>query len=154
MLARDSVRTRLEGEAGLSYTEFSYALLQANDFRHLYEHHQVELQAARRISGEHRRRCRSDPPRLGVQAFAMTHPLITKADGTKFGKSGTGTVWLDAQRTSPFQFRQFWVQSDDETVGTHLKMLSMRPLVDIEAVLATTQRAREARSRNARSRRE
>jgi tyrosyl-tRNA synthetase len=71
--------------------------------------------------------------------------LITKADGTKFGKSGTGTVWLDPQRTSPFQFRQFWVQSDDETVGTHLKMLSMRPLVEIEAVLADHAAAPEKR---------
>ena len=137
MLARDSVRTRLEGEGGLSYTEFSYALLQANDFRHLFEHHQVELQAGASdqwgniVAGVDLIR-----RRLGVQAFAMTHPLITKADGTKFGKSGSGTVWLDPQRTSPFQFRQFWVQSDDATVGTYLKMLSMRPLVEIEAVLA------------------
>jgi tyrosyl-tRNA synthetase len=137
MLARDSVRTRLEGEGGLSYTEFSYALLQANDFRHLYEHHQVELQAGASdqwgniVAGVDLIR-----RRLGAQAFAMTHPLIIKADGTKFGKSGSGTVWLDPQRTSPFQFRQFWVQSDDETVATYLKMLSMRPLVEIEAILA------------------
>jgi tyrosyl-tRNA synthetase len=146
MLARDSVRTRLEGEGGLSYTEFSYALLQANDFRHLYEHHQVELQAGASdqwgniVAGVDLIR-----RRLGVQAFAMTHPLITKADGTKFGKSGSGTVWLDPQRTSPFQFRQFWVQSDDATVGTYLKMLSMRALVDIEAVLAEHALAPEKR---------
>jgi len=137
MLARDSVRIRLEGEEGLSYTEFSYALLQANDFRHLYEHHDVELQAGASdqwgniVAGVDLIR-----RRLGVQAYAMTHPLITKADGTKFGKSGSGTVWLDPVRTSPFQFRQCWVQSDDKTVGTYLKMLSMRPFVEIESILA------------------
>ena len=146
MLARDSVRTRLEGEGGLSFTEFSYALLQANDFRHLYEHHQVELQAGASdqwgniVAGVDLIR-----RKLAAQAFAMTHPLITKADGTKFGKSGTGTVWLDPQRTSPFQFRQFWVQSDDETVGTYLKMLSMRPLVEIESILAEHAAAPEKR---------
>jgi tyrosyl-tRNA synthetase len=137
MLTKDSVRSRLEGETGLTYTEFTYSLLQANDFRHLYEHHRVELQAGASdqwgniVAGVDLIR-----RRLGVQAFAMTHPLITKADGTKFGKSGTGTVWLDPARTSPFQFRQFWVQSDDDSVATYLKMLSMRPLVEIEALIA------------------
>lgn len=146
MLAKDSVRSRLEGEGGLSYTEFTYALLQANDFRHLYEHHDVELQAGASdqwgniVAGVDLIR-----RRLAVQAFAMTHPLITKADGTKFGKSGTGTVWLDPVRTSPYHFRQFWVQSDDATVGTYLKMLSMRPLLEIEGILAEHAQAPEKR---------
>ena len=95
-------------------------LLQANDFRHLYEHHDVELQAGASdqwgniVAGVDLIR-----RRLGAQAFAMTHPLITKSDGAKFGKSVGGAVWLDPARTSPYQFRQFWVQVDDDD-GRHL----------------------------------
>ena len=112
MMAKESVRSRLESEHGISYTEFSYMLLQANDFRHLYEHHDVELQVGASdqwgniVAGvELIRR------KLGAQAFAMTHPLMTEADGSKFGKSVGGAVWLDPARTSPYQFRQFWVQT-------------------------------------------
>ena len=136
MMAKDSVKSRLDSEHGISYTEFSYMLLQADDFRHLYQHHGVELQAGASdqwgniVAGvELIRR------RLGQQAFAMTHPLMTRSDGQKFGKSVGGSVWLDPARTSPYQFRQFWVQSDDDTVGTYLKMLSMQPIGDIEALL-------------------
>jgi tyrosyl-tRNA synthetase len=137
MMAKDSVRSRLDSEQGISYTEFSYMLLQANDFRHLYEHHDVELQAGASdqwgniVAGVDLIR-----RRLGQQAHAMTHPLMTKTDGAKFGKSVGGAVWLDPARTSPYQFRQFWVQCDDEMVGTYLKMLSMRPLVEIDDLLA------------------
>jgi tyrosyl-tRNA synthetase len=136
MMAKDSVRSRLDSEHGISYTEFSYMLLQADDFRHLYQHHDVQLQAGASdqwgniVAGvELIRR------RLGQQAFAMTHPLMTRSDGQKFGKSVGGSVWLDAARTSPYQFRQFWMQSDDDTVGTYLKMLSMQPIGDIEELL-------------------
>ena len=136
MMAKDSVKSRLDSEHGISYTEFSYMLLQADDFRHLYQHHGVELQAGASdqwgniVAGvELIRR------RLGQQAYAMTHPLMTRSDGQKFGKSVGGSVWLDPARTSPYQFRQFWVQSDDDTVGTYLKMLSMQPIGDIEALL-------------------
>jgi tyrosyl-tRNA synthetase len=137
MMAKDSVRSRLDSEQGISYTEFSYMLLQANDFRHLYEHHDVELQAGASdqwgniVAGVDLIR-----RRLGQQAHAMTHPLMTKTDGAKFGKSVGGAVWLDPARTSPYQFRQFWVQCDDEMVGTYLKMLSMRPLAEIDDLLA------------------
>ena len=136
MLARDSVRSRLESEDGISFTEFSYALLQANDFRHLYERHGVELQAGASdqwgniVAGVDLIR-----RRLSKQAFALTHPLITKADGEKFGKSVGGAVWLDPVRTSPFQFMQFWMQCDDQVVGNYLKMLSLRPLAEIETLL-------------------
>ncbi len=146
MMAKDSVRSRLDSEHGISYTEFSYMLLQANDFRHLYEHHDVELQAGASdqwgniVAGvELIRR------RLGAQAFAMTHPLMTKSDGSKFGKSVGGAVWLDPARTSPYQFRQFWVQSDDQMVGTYLKMLSMRPLAEIDDLIAQQEAAPEGR---------
>ena len=136
MMAKDSVKSRLESESGISYTEFSYMLLQANDFRHLYEAHGVELQAGASdqwgniVAGTELIR-RS----LAKQAFAVTHPLMTKSDGTKFGKSVGGAVWLDPARTSPYQFRQFWVQSDDQMVGVYLKMLSMRPVDEIESLV-------------------
>ena len=136
MMAKDSVRSRLEGESGISYTEFSYMLLQANDFRHLYETYDVELQSGASdqwgniVAGvELIRR------RLSKQAFALTHPLMTKSDGAKFGKSVGGAVWLDPVRTSPYQFRQFWVQTDDQMVGVYLRMLSMRPLEEVEALI-------------------
>ena len=146
MIAKDSVRSRLESENGISFTEFSYQLLQANDFRHLYEAHQVELQAGASdqwgniVAGVDLIR-----RRLGQQAFALTHPLITKSDGTKFGKSVGGAVWLDPDRTSPYQFRQFWVQVDDQMIGTYMRMLSMEPLERIEATLAEHDAAPERR---------
>ena len=136
MMAKDSVRSRLESESGISYTEFSYMLLQANDFRHLYETHGVELQAGASdqwgniVAGTELIR-----RRLAKQAFAITHPLMTRSDGTKFGKSVAGAVWLDPQRTSPYQFRQFWVQADDQMVGVYLKMLSMRPVEVVDSLI-------------------
>lgn len=146
MLAKDSVRNRLDGEGGLSFTEFSYSLLQANDFLHLYRHNGVELQAGgsdqwgnivagvdliRRRTGEH--------------AHAITHPLVTKSDGSKFGKTASGAVWLDPAKTSPYQFRQFWINVDDSMVGTYLKMFSLRPLVDVLATLEDHGQAPERR---------
>jgi tyrosyl-tRNA synthetase len=146
MIAKDSVRDRLESANGISFTEFSYSLLQANDFRHLYETHEVEMQAGASdqwgniVAGVDLIR-----RRLGKQAFAYTHPLITKSDGQKFGKSAGGAVWLDPRRTSPYQFRQFWVQTDDDMVGVYLKMLSMRALDEIEDVLTEHAAAPERR---------
>ena len=146
MMAKDSVRSRIESEHGISYTEFSYMLLQANDFRHLYEAHGVELQAGASdqwgniVAGAELIR-----RRLAKQAYAMTHPLMLKSDGEKFGKSAGGSVWLDAARTSPYQFRQFWVQTDDQMVGTYLKMLSLRPLADVLGLLDDHQHAPERR---------
>jgi tyrosyl-tRNA synthetase len=146
MTAKDSVRSRIESEHGISYTEFSYMLLQANDFRHLYEAHGVELQAGASDQwGNITAGVELIRRRLGAQAFAMTHPLMVKADGSKFGKSVGGAVWLDPERTSPYQFRQFWVQTEDSMVGTYLKMLSLRPLEEIEALLADHALAPERR---------
>ncbi|MCE9621993.1 MAG: tyrosine--tRNA ligase [Actinomycetia bacterium] len=146
MMAKDSVRSRIESEHGISYTEFSYMLLQADDFRHLYEAHGVELQAGASdqwgniVAGvELIRR------RLSAQAFAMTHPLMLKSDGSKFGKSVGGSVWLDPQRTSPYQFRQFWIQTDDAMIATYIKMLSLHPLEEIEALLVQQQSVPEKR---------
>jgi tyrosyl-tRNA synthetase len=146
MIAKDSVRSRIESEHGISYTEFSYMLLQANDFRHLYEAHGVEMQAGASDQwGNITAGVDLIRRRLGAQAFAATHPLMVKADGTKFGKSVSGAVWLDPRRTSPYQFRQFWVQVDDEMVGVYLKMLSLRPLDEISALLDEHRAAPERR---------
>lgn len=144
MLTKDSVRNRLEG--GLSFTEFSYSLLQANDFRHLYEHEGVELQGGGSdqwgniVAGVDLIR-----RRLGVAAHAITHPLVTNSDGSKFGKSAGGAVWLDPAKTSPYQFSQFWVQVDDAMAPKYLQMLSMRPLAEITDLAAQSAQAPERR---------
>ncbi len=146
MLAKESVKSRLDSDNGLSFTEFSYSLLQANDFRHLYEHEGVELQAGGSdqwgniVAGV-------DLIRRGLSksAHAMTHPLVTKADGSKFGKSVDGAVWLDPDKTSPYQFRQFWVQVDDSMVGRYLQMFSLASMEEIGAVLADHEAAPERR---------
>lgn len=146
MLAKDSVRSRLEGEGGLSYTEFSYSLLQANDFLHLFQQHGVELQAGGSdqwgniVAGTDLIRRRT-----GQHAHAITHPLVTKSDGTKFGKTAGGAVWLDPAKTSPYQFRQFWINVDDAMVGTYLKMFSLRPLADVLNTIAEHEQAPERR---------
>ncbi|MCU1392714.1 MAG: tyrosine--tRNA ligase [Ilumatobacteraceae bacterium] len=146
MLAKDSVRSRLDSDNGLSFTEFSYSLLQANDFRHLYEHEGVELQAGGSdqwgniVAGVDLIR-----RGLGKAAHAVTHPLVTKADGTKFGKSVDGAVWLDPDKTSPYEFRQFWVQVDDVMVGRYLEMFSLRPLEEIRATIEAHAAAPERR---------
>lgn len=126
MVARDSVRSRLtEREQGISYTEFSYALLQAYDFLHLLDIEDCRLQ----LGGSDQwgnitagidliRRSRR------VQAFGLTWPLLTKADGTKFGKSESGNIWLDPLRTSPYAFYQFWFRTDDADVGRYLRLLT------------------------------
>lgn len=137
MMAKDSVRSRIQSEHGISYTEFSYMLLQANDFRHLHEVHQVELQMGgsdqwgnitagidliRRTSG--------------MSAHGLTWPLLLKSDGTKFGKTAGGSVWLDPTKTSPYQFRQFWIKTDDEAVADLLMRFSMQPFEELSAVIA------------------
>jgi tyrosyl-tRNA synthetase len=118
MVAKESVRARMEDrEVGISYTEFSYMLLQAFDFCHLRKECNCELQ----IGGSDQwgnitagiDLCRK---KLGMPAYGLTMPLITKADGTKFGKTESGTVWLDPRRTSVYRFYQFWVRTDDRDV--------------------------------------
>jgi tyrosyl-tRNA synthetase len=136
MVAKESVRARMEDrEAGISYTEFSYMLLQAYDFYHLFKAHGCRLQ----IGG-------SDQwgnitagidlirKKLGETAYGLTFPLITKADGTKFGKTEGGAVWLDPARTSPYRFYQFFIQADDSMVVKYLKLLTLLPREEIEAL--------------------
>jgi tyrosyl-tRNA synthetase len=136
MMAKDSVKSRLADEHGLSYTEFSYMLLQANDFRHLCEHHDCEMQMGGSDQwGNITAGIDLIRRRLGRSAYGLTWPLLTKSDGTKFGKTADGAVWLDAAKTSPYQFRQFWVQTADEDIERYLPQFSLRSLEDVDALL-------------------
>lgn len=136
MVKRDSVRSRLEGD-GISYTEFSYMLLQSYDFAHLYEAEQVTLQMGGSdqwgniVSGvDLIRRMHSG------ESFALTCPLITKSDGSKFGKSEAGAIWLTADRTSPYAFHQFWLNTDDADVVRYLKVFTFLTAVEVDALAA------------------
>ncbi len=125
MLAKDSVKSRLGSEAGLSYTEFSYMLLQAYDFVHLNREHGCELQ----IGGSDQWGNVTAGIDLGrrmnsVQLYGMTCPLLTKSDGSKMGKTESGAIWLSAERTSPYQFYQYWVNVADEDTGKCLRFLT------------------------------
>lgn len=133
MMAKDSVKNRLE--TGLSFTEFSYQLLQGYDFYHLYSHHQVKLQMGgsdqwgnittgtefirRKASGE---------------AFALTAPLVTKSDGTKFGKSEGGNIWLDPDMTSPYKFYQFWLNCSDDDSHRLIRVFTLLSKEEIDAL--------------------
>jgi len=146
MLAKESVRSRIEGEHGISYTEFSYMLLQANDFRHLYEHHGVEMQMGGSDQwGNITAGIDLVRRRVGAIAHGLTWPLLLKSDGTKFGKTAEGAVWLDPDKTSPYQFRQFWVQTDDQTIESVLPRCSLASLDEISSVLETHRTAPEHR---------
>jgi len=138
MMAKESVKNRLNSENGLSYTEFSYMLLQANDFRHLCANHDVELQMGGSDQwGNITAGIDLIRKSLSRSAFGATWPLVTKSDGTKFGKTADGAVWLDAQRTSPYQFRQFWVQMADADVVKYLPQFSLASMTEISSLLET-----------------
>ena len=136
MVAKESVRARMEDrDVGISYTEFSYMILQALDFHHLCGQHDCELQIGGNdqwgnitagIDLIHRRQNR--------QAFGLTLPLITNADGTKFGKTEAGAVWLDVARTSIYQFYQYWVRVDDRDVVRYLNFFTFLHRDEIEAL--------------------
>ncbi len=137
MLAKDSVRSRMEGDHGISYTEFSYQLLQAFEFYHLSRSLGCELQ----IGGSDQwgnLTAGTDLIRkkLGVPAWGLTFPLITKSDGTKFGKTEGGAVWLDPQKTSPYRFYQFFINTEDSMVVEYLKKFTLLPRAEIEALEA------------------
>ncbi len=144
MMAKDSVKSRLE--TGISYTEFSYMLLQAHDYLELYRREGVTLQ----LGGSDQwgnitagldliRRT------TGAEAHALTMPLITNANGTKFGKSQSGAVYLDGQRTSPFKFYQFWVGADDRDVSRYLRFFTLKGIDEITALDEAVRTAPERR---------
>jgi tyrosyl-tRNA synthetase len=157
MLAKDSVKGRLgrddadASSSGLSYTEFSYMLLQAYDFVYLHDKFGCELQ----VGGSDQwgnitagidlaRRMR------GVQLYGLTTPLLTKSDGSKMGKTETGTLWLSAARTTPYQFYQYWIRTEDADVGKCLRMLTLVSHEEIESLDAA--RAQDAAKRDSQRR--
>jgi tyrosyl-tRNA synthetase len=146
MMAKDSVKKRLSGESGegMSFTEFTYQLIQGYDFHHLYKTHHCLLQMGgsdqwgnittgtelvRRMNGE------------GAKAYAMTCPLITKADGSKFGKSEGGNVWLTADKTSVYKFYQFWLNTTDVDAEKYIKIFTFLDKETIDALIAEHQTA-------------
>lgn len=137
LIAREYVRSRLEDpDKGISYTEFSYVLLQAMDFRHLYEAHGCRLQ----MGGNDQQGnllAGSDYVRksMGGEVFGLTQPLLLTASGTKFGKTEAGAVWLDPRRTSPYRFYQFWFNTDDRDVERLLKLFTFLPLDEIRDLM-------------------
>ena len=137
MMAKDSVRKRIEGEVGLSYTEFAYQLMQGYDFYWLYTHKNCKLQMGGSDQwGNITTGTELVRRKAGGEAFAFTCPLITKADGGKFGKTESGNVWLDSKRTSPFQFYQFWLNATDADAGKWIKIFTFLPKENIESILA------------------
>jgi tyrosyl-tRNA synthetase len=138
MVAKESVRSRMEDrDAGISFTEFSYMLLQGYDFCHLREVHHCELQiGATDQWGNITVGTELTRKKLGATVWGLVFPLLTKADGSKYGKTATGTVWLDAKRTSPYRFYQFFVNTDDADVVKLLKILTFLPPEQIDALEA------------------
>lgn len=148
MLAKDTVARRLNSDAGISFTEFSYQILQGMDYLELHRRHGITLQTGgsdqwgNLLSGVELIRKAE-----GVAVHALTTPLITKADGTKFGKTESGTVWLDPELTTPYAFFQFWLNADDADVVRYLKVFSFRSREQIEelaSAVADRPAAREA----------
>jgi len=146
MLGRESIKLRINSEHGISFTEFSYMLLQANDYLWLHDHFGCVIQIGgsdqwgniisgvdfiRRKRGEH------------VHAFSW--PLLTGSDGTKLGKSTGARVWLDADKTSPYQFWQHWMQTPDDVIGAQLLTFSLRPIEEINAIVEAHEQAPEKR---------
>jgi tyrosyl-tRNA synthetase len=154
MIAKESVRARLEDrEHGISYTEFSYMLLQAYDFYRLHKDRGCALQVGGSdqwgniTAGiELTRRMEAAEGRPQPKLYGLTHPLVTKADGTKFGKSEQGTVWLDAKRTSPYRLYQFFIQTADADVMTYLKYFTFLPHDELAALEQSVQREPQRRA--------
>jgi tyrosyl-tRNA synthetase len=154
MINKDSVKMRLDREDGISFTEFSYMLLQSFDFLHLHDCFNCTIQTGGSdqwgnitAGVELIRRMR------GKSAGALVYPLITKADGTKFGKTESGTVWLSPERTSPYRFYQFWLNTDDRDVISYLKLftwLDDKEILELESLVKTRPEQREAQRRLAR----
>ncbi|MEZ2338704.1 tyrosine--tRNA ligase [Mucilaginibacter sp. RCC_168] len=137
MMAKDSVKKRLEGDTGMSFTEFTYQLVQGYDFYYLWKHHNCSIQMGGSdqwgniVTGTELIR-RKD----SGEAFALTTNLIKKADGTKFGKTESGAVWLDAERTSPYQFYQFWLNTTDVDAKAYIRIFTLFERNVIEALEA------------------
>ena len=146
MMAKESVRKRLQSEAGMSFTEFSYQLLQSYDFVHLAREHNCLLQVGGddqwgNITAGIELNRKLDTRKV----YGLTSPLITTANGQKFGKTEAGTIWLDAQRTSPYEFYQYWVRADDRDVIQLLKYFTFLPLEEIDELARQVAQAPQQR---------
>ncbi|QLG45689.1 tyrosine--tRNA ligase [Costertonia aggregata] len=144
MMAKDSVKKRLSTEAkeGMSFTEFTYQLVQGYDFLYLYQNHNCTLQ----MGGSDQWGNITTGTELirrigGGKGFALTSPLITKADGTKFGKTESGNVWLDADRTSPYKFYQYWLNTSDEDAEKYIKIFTFLSKTEIEHLVVAHAKA-------------
>lgn len=136
MMGKDSVTARMES-SGISFTEFSYQTLQGYDFYHLLKTQNCELQCAGADQwGNITAGLDYIRKRLGKEAYAFCAPIITKADGKKFGKSESGAVWLSAKKTSPYQFYQFWLNVEDAKAAEYLKIYSFKKREELEAIIA------------------
>ena len=142
MMAKDSVKRRLNGECsdGMSFTEFTSQLVQGYDFLYLRKHHGCMLQMGGSdqwgnitTGGELIRR------KEGLDAYGLTWPLMTKSDGKKFGKTESGNIWLDPERTSPYKFYQFWLNTTDEDAARYVKIFTILPPAEIDALIAEHQ---------------
>ncbi|MEI5986342.1 MULTISPECIES: tyrosine--tRNA ligase [Sphingobacterium] len=137
MMAKDSVKKRLEGESGLSFTEFSYQLIQGYDFYYLWKNHNCKVQMGGSdqwgniVTGSELIR-RIDQG----SAFAVTTQLIKKSDGQKFGKTESGAVWLDPKKTSPYKYYQFWLNATDDDSKSWIKIFTLKPKEEIDAIIA------------------
>jgi tyrosyl-tRNA synthetase len=135
MMAKDSVKSRLE--TGISFTEFTYQLVQGYDFFHLYTQEGCKLQMGGSdqwgniTTGVELIRRKADG-----ESYALTAPLVTKADGSKFGKSEGGNIWLDKEKTSPYKFYQFWLNTSDEDAARYIRLFSMLNREEIESIIA------------------
>ncbi|QIH36201.1 tyrosine--tRNA ligase [Sphingobacterium sp. DR205] len=136
MMAKDSVKKRLEGDNGLSFTEFTYQLIQGYDFYYLWKHHNCKIQMGGSdqwgniVTGSEMIR-RQDQG----TAYAITTQLIKKADGQKFGKTESGAVWLDPKKTSPYKYYQFWLNTSDDDAKNWIKIFTLKPQTEIEAII-------------------
>jgi len=137
MMAKDSVKKRIEGDTGMSFTEFTYQLVQGYDFYWLHQNKNCKLQMGGSDQwGNITTGTELIRRKTGGEAFAFTCPLITKADGGKFGKTEKGNVWLDAKKTSPYQFYQFWLNASDEDATKWIKIFTLLAPSEIDALIA------------------
>ena len=144
MLGREVVRTRLE--SGISYTEFSYVLLQAMDYLELFRRYNCRIQTGGSDQwGNITAGVELIRRATGAQVHALATPLVTKADGTKYGKTEAGAVWLSSELTSPYAFYQFWLNAEDAKVGEYLRIFSFRDLAEIDDLVAQSEKALAAR---------
>ncbi|MBC5634265.1 tyrosine--tRNA ligase [Parabacteroides hominis] len=144
MMAKESVKKRLsrESSVGMSFTEFSYQLLQGYDYMYLYEHEGCRLQMGGTDQwGNITTGTELIRRKLGGEAFALTCPLITKADGGKFGKTESGNVWLDRRYTSPYKFYQFWLNVSDDDAAKYIKIFTDLPKDEIDALIKEQEEA-------------